>query len=63
MRPLHTECCAEAMGIPADGSDVSTEFNLGLRPRSEALLTPRLWTGSTKEVRALTLLDTGGWLP
>ena len=26
MRPLHAECWAEAMGIPAEGSDVSTEF-------------------------------------
>ncbi len=32
MRPLHAECWAEAMGIPAEGSDVSKEFNLGFDP-------------------------------
>ena len=26
LRPPRVGCCAEAMGIPADGSDVSTEF-------------------------------------
>jgi len=29
------ECCAEAMGIPADGSDVSAAYTLGLDPVNE----------------------------
>ena len=31
-RPPREGCYAEAMGIPADGSDVSTDFILGLDP-------------------------------
>ena len=32
MRPPQEGCCAEAMGIPADGSDVSTVLSWGLTP-------------------------------
>ena len=32
MRPPQGGCCAEAMGIPADVSDVSTVLSWGLTP-------------------------------